>query len=117
MKLSKMGKTSLLLICGVIFASMTLSVHCQKSDRQEEKTFVISGVDFHDIGWGKNNLTLKAKNLRREPRKLIITINSSYLNGGRWAPNQNSVEFDCIYQWKRDDEKKSKMKTRIEKRG
>lgn len=90
----KTKKTRILLIDILIFASMIIFIQCQKPGPQEEKTFAVTSVKFGELGWGKNNLTVKARNLSRGSRKLILTINTRYLNGGRWLPNQNSIEFN-----------------------
>ena len=89
-----MKKMRILLIHALVFGNISIMMQCQKSGPQEEQSFVVKDINFGEMGWGKNDLRVKARNLSRESRQLIITINTSYLNGGRWMPNQNSIEFD-----------------------
>jgi hypothetical protein len=62
-------------------------------ERGDER-FTIKAVDFGEIGWGKNKVRIKAKNLTNEMQQLLVRINASYLDSGRFYPIEDGLEFD-----------------------
>lgn len=72
-----MKKIRILLILALVVTNMIIFMQCLTARWQDAKTFAVTSLDFGEVGWGKNVLTLKAKNMSRGSRKLIITINTS----------------------------------------
>ncbi|MFC2128809.1 hypothetical protein ACFLRR_02920 [Bacteroidota bacterium] len=94
MKKSIFNNIRTLFVFAVLVVLSIIFIKCQESNIQDKKTFEVQSVNFGELGWGKNSLTIKARNLVMEARKLYITINTCYLNGDRLSPLQTTISFD-----------------------